>query len=100
MLIFIISGQSRTSPFSHLNRNMSILDSYNKYHKWFIIFTDELKNTYDYKVYITTDDIHLQDTIDYFGKNIGNIHLLNTNYYMKNVDNKINDVFIGTIHRD
>ena len=33
MLIFIISGQSRTSPFSHLNRNMSILDSYNKYHK-------------------------------------------------------------------
>ena len=38
MLIFIISGQSRTSPFSHLNRNMSILDSYNKY-----IFTDELK---------------------------------------------------------
>ena len=89
MLIFIISGQSRTSPFSHLNRNMSILDSYNKY-----IFTDELKNTYDYKVYITTDDIHLQDTIDYFGKNLGNIHLLNTGYYMKNVDNEINDVNI------
>jgi hypothetical protein len=87
MIIFIISGQARNSPFSHSKREMKILHSYNKY-----IFNTKFVKNYDYKVYITTDDIHLQDTIDYFGKNIGNIHLLNTGYYYNNISNKINDV--------
>ena len=92
-IIFLFSGQSRTFPFS-FNRNGKekiILESYNKF-----IFTEKFKNTCNYKIYITTDDIHLEDTISYFGKNnIGNIHLLDTNYYNKNVSKckNINDYF-------
>ena len=59
-IIFLLTGESRTFPFS-LNkqkRNINILNSYNKF-----IFTDEFKTLYDYKLYISTDDIHLHDTI-------------------------------------
>jgi len=57
---------------------MNILDSYNKY-----IFTDEFRTSCNYRIYITTDDIHIDDTVNYFTKeNIGNIHMLSTNYYL------------------
>lgn len=83
-IIFLFSGQARTFPFS-FNRNGKekiILESYNKF-----IFTEKFKKTCNYKIYITTDDIHLHDTITYFNeKNIGNIHLLNPNYYKKKVN--------------
>jgi hypothetical protein len=83
-IVFLFSGQSRTFPFSH-NRNgnhIQMLERYNKF-----IFTEKFKSMYKYKIYITTDDLQLSDTISYFGdNNIGNIHLLNTNYYKKNVN--------------
>jgi hypothetical protein len=89
-IIFLFSGQARTSPFN-INkdmRNMDILKSYNDF-----IFTDEFKRLYNYKIYISTDDIHLNDTINYFGKeNVGNIHLLNTEFYLKPVKNKVDNV--------
>jgi len=85
-IVFCFTGQSRTSPFS-LNkkkRNNEILDSYNKY-----IFTEEFKKKYDYEIYISTDNIDLDDTINYFNrKNIGNIHLFDTDFYLKPVKNK------------
>ena len=73
-IIFLFTGNARTFPFNiyHNMRNAEILDSYNKY-----IFTDKFKSLYKYKIYISTDDIHLSDTIYYFSENIGNIHLLN-----------------------
>ena len=80
-IIFLFSGQSRTSPFSHNYNPNNILESYNKF-----IFTPEFKACYKYSIYITTDDIHLDNTFSYFNEtNIGNIHLLNTEYYKKNV---------------
>lgn len=89
-IVFLFSGQSRTSPFSlnYENRSYEIIKSYNEY-----IFTEEFLDKYNYKVFISTDDVHLQDTIEYFSEsNIGNIHLLDTNYYYKNIDNKVKDV--------
>jgi hypothetical protein len=84
-IVFLFSGQCRNSPFglNHANRNLDILDSYNTF-----IFTPEFKQLYSYKIYISTDDIHLDDVISYFSEeNIGNIHLLNTElnteYYLK-----------------
>ena len=90
-VIFLFSGQSRRSPFSIKNKEgrcLEILNSYNKY-----IFTQEFKSKYNYQVFISTDDIHLSDTINYFSiENIGNIHLLDTNYYYKNICSKVKDV--------
>ena len=79
-IVFLFSGNARTSPFNlnTNNRNQKILDSYNQY-----IFTESFKQKYDYAVYITSDDIHLQDTIQYFSENnIKNIHLLDKDYYL------------------
>jgi hypothetical protein len=79
-VVFLFSGNARTSPFTleKGKRNKSILESYQKY-----IFTDSFKEKYDYDVYITSDNIHLEDTIRYFSENhIKNIHLLDNQYYL------------------
>jgi hypothetical protein len=84
-IVFLFSGQARISPFGYNPKPNNILESYNKF-----IFTPEFKAQYKYKIYITTDDIHLANTFSYFNEtNIGNIHLLNTKtnseFYKKNV---------------
>ena len=89
-IVFLFCGESRTSPISLNNekRSIDILNSYNKY-----IFTEEFKSKYNYKIFISTDDINLSDTFDYFlQENVENIHLLNTNNYYKNINSKIKDV--------
>ena len=96
-IIFLFSGESRTSPFSfnleNRMRSNPILDSYDKF-----IFTDKFKSLYNYKIYITTDDIHLENTRTYFSNtNIGNIHLLNPNcptdvYVKGDPKNKISNI--------
>lgn len=88
-IVFLFSGQARTFPFAH-NRNdkhIHILESYNKF-----IFTTAFKEMYNYKIYITTDDLHLSDTYSYFGDKIGNIHLLNTGFYKKTVNIPSKDI--------
>ena len=86
-IIFIFSGESRCNPLSHNNNNASIIDSYNKN-----IFNEEFKSSYKYKICISTDDIHLHNTVNYFGNdNIMNIHLLNTGHYYKYA-NPINNI--------
>jgi hypothetical protein len=89
-VIFLFSGQARTSPFNIIEyeRNIDILNSYNKY-----IFTEKFKSTYDYKIYISSDNIHLHDTISFFSQNnIGNIHLIDTNYYYKSITHPIKNI--------
>ena len=86
-IVFLFCGESRTSPISLNNekRSIDILNSYNKY-----IFTEEFKSKYNYKIFISTDDINLSDTFDYFlQENVENIHLLNTNNYYKNINSKL-----------
>lgn len=88
--IFLFSGQSRVFPFckDKSKRNVEVLNSFNKY-----VFTEDFKRLYDYQIFISTDDIHLSDSINYFGKeHIENIHLLNTGYYYKNINNEIKPV--------
>jgi hypothetical protein len=88
-VIFIFSGEARTSPFNLdiTKRCNDILNSYNEY-----LFNEQFKATYNYKIYITADNIHLEDTINYFTPDkIGNIHLLDTDFYLKPITNKIPD---------
>jgi len=88
-IIFLFSGESRSFPFSHnTNKSSDILKSYNDF-----IFTDKFKSIYNYKIYFTTDDLHLENTISYFKlNNIGNIHLLKTNFYLKKINNNIEKI--------
>jgi len=89
-IIFLFSGNARTSPFNLdvSKRNNSILQSYNDY-----LFTEEFKSLYNYKVYITADDVHLRDTIDYFTPNhIRNIHILDTGFYLNPIEHKTKNV--------
>jgi hypothetical protein len=84
-VVFLFSGNARSSPFTTEleKRSKLILDSYNKF-----IFTEDFKENYDYEVYITADNIHLQDTIQFFSDNhIKNIHLLDTDYYLSTKPN-------------
>jgi hypothetical protein len=82
-IVFLFSGQARTSPFS-VNpspKSVRILDSYNKF-----IFTEKFKSLYKYKIYISTCDLNLDITNEYFGDiNVGNIHLFYKSYYKKNI---------------
>ena len=86
-IVFLFSGNSRTSPFAKDTESNNILESYNKY-----IFTEDFKRYYNYKVYISCDDLHLDKTINYFGNNLGNIHLTDTNYYLYKTTNEIKDI--------
>jgi hypothetical protein len=86
-IIFLFTGEARTSPFNVINeeRNMDVLDSYNKY-----VFNDEFKSKYNYKIYFSVDDLNIEDTLNYFQKDkIGNIYLKAKNYYLYNINNEI-----------
>jgi hypothetical protein len=78
----LLSGQSRTNGLSlNPTKHTTILNSWDKY-----IFTDEFKAAYDYDIYITSDTLDVSASLDYFGpERVKNIHLLDTNYYMKPV---------------
>ena len=90
-IAFLFTGQSRCNPLSHnANKQNIILDSYSKY-----IFTEEFKKKYEYDIFISTDDINIEKTINYFGKeHIKNIHLFNTNFIL-NQNRKYNIPDIG-----
>jgi len=85
-VVFLLCGESRCNPLSfNKNPNSDILTSLSTF-----IFTEEFKKQYDYTIYISTDDIHLENTISYFGReHISNIHLINTNYYLKPIKTHI-----------
>jgi hypothetical protein len=88
-ICILISGQSRTSPFSTNNKydNNYINDYFLKN-----ILNDEFKSKYDYKVYLSADDIDINKFIEIFKiENIGNLHLINKNYYLNEINNKILD---------
>lgn len=63
-IAFLFSGQSRNSILS-LNQinHTAITDSWDKY-----IFNTDLKEAYDYDVFITSDNMDINKTCAYFGK--------------------------------
>ena len=85
---FLISGQARTNPLS-LNpvKHSAITDSWDKY-----IFTEGLKETYDYDIYISTDNLDIDATTAYFGDHVKNIHCMDTDWYYKPINNMIESV--------
>lgn len=81
-IAFLISGQSRTNGLGlNPTKHSAILDSWDKY-----IFTNEFKANYEYDIFITTDNLDVSATLEYFGPDrVKNVHLMDTDYYMKSV---------------
>jgi hypothetical protein len=85
-IAFIFSGEIRCNPLNHNcnNRKESIKSSYANY-----IFTDKFKDNYDYDVFISTDDLNLTNTYNFFGPNLKNVHLFDTNFYSEEIESNI-----------
>jgi hypothetical protein len=85
-IALLFCGQTRTNPLSNNSvKHEIITDAWEKY-----IFTERFKELYKYDIYISTDDIDIDKTLEYFGKeNIKNIHTLDNDWYLNPVKNKI-----------
>jgi hypothetical protein len=65
-----------------------ILESYEKN-----FFTSEFKNNVDYDIFISTDNINIEKTLDFFGKdNVKNIYMYNNNNYLHPIESKLNSI--------
>jgi hypothetical protein len=88
---FLFSGQSRTNMLSLNPTNHSVItDSWDKY-----IFHADLKEAYDYDVFITSDNMDIDKTFAYFGQDhVKNIHLLDIDWYLHRPTTVIPDINI------
>jgi hypothetical protein len=71
----LFTGNTRSNPLGFSKSpNGDILEGYKNN-----IFNNEFKEMFDYDIFISTDDIHIQNTISFFGfEHIKNIHILNS----------------------
>jgi hypothetical protein len=54
------------------------------------MFTQEFMKKYDYKIFLTSDNLRLEKVFKYFGKDkIANFHLMDSEYYYKPIEQKI-----------
>ena len=83
----IFSGQMRANS---LNTNFThdniILESINKY-----LLNEEFKNKFEYDIFISTDIINIDKSIDFFKDNLKNVNITETNWYMKPISSSINN---------
>lgn len=77
-IAIIFSGQMRQNSLGNSN-DSTILESYNKY-----FFNDLFKETYDYDVYFSVDQINIEKTKEYFGSNLKNINITENSYFLNN----------------
>ena len=87
-IAILFVGQIRTNSLSLVNEHpKDIINSYDKY-----FFTNEWKEKVDHDIFITTDDMHLRNTFEYFGNDkIKNIHLMEPNFLLNPISTKIPD---------
>jgi len=87
-ICFILSGQIRKNSLKDdVSDDNTILESYKN------IFSDLLKEKYNYNIFISTDIINISKTFNYFGEeNVKNIHCSDNNFYLHPISNNILDV--------
>jgi hypothetical protein len=85
-IALLICGQTRTNPLSNNSvKHEIITDAWDKY-----IFSEKFKELYSYDIYISTDNINIDNAQEYFGKdNVKNIHTLDNDWYLNPVETKI-----------
>ena len=88
-IAILFSGQIRNNSLSsiHKTNDNSILESIQRY-----FLNEKFKEKYDYDIFISTDEIDIEKTLDFFGKeNVKNIHLIESNYFLNPIQNIIPD---------
>jgi len=89
----LIVGQMRTNPLSGSSLSTDVItNSIKKY-----IFNDKFKSRFNYDVYISTDNLDINSTTEFFGDNLKNIHM-SEREYLKN-DNLSPDWYLHPINR-
>jgi hypothetical protein len=81
----LYSGQMRSNSLnSNSNKDDIILQSTSNY-----FLTDDFKEKYDYDVFFSVDNIDIDAAKQYFGENLKNINITESDYYMTPIDDKI-----------
>ncbi len=82
----IISGQIRANSLNpDFTHDSIILDSIKEY-----FLNEEFINEYEYDIFISTDQIDVDKSKEFFGENLKNINLTESNWYMNNQEIQIN----------
>jgi hypothetical protein len=83
---FICSGQMRTNSLNpNYDRDTIVLDSFKKN-----ILNDEFKSKYDYDFFISSDNISIEKSINFFGENLKNVNVTKKNWFLNPVNIEIN----------
>ena len=86
-IAILYAGQIRSNSLSsiHVTNDNSILESIESY-----FLNEKFKEKYDYDIFISIDEVDIEKTLDFFGKdNVKNIHLIENNYYLNPIQNTI-----------
>lgn len=75
-IAIMLTGQMRTNGLSNDSNDTIILDSIKKY-----LLNNTFKENFEYDVFISTDQIDINKTKEYFGNNLNNINLTEKNWY-------------------
>lgn len=79
------SGQMRSNSLNpNFNHNDIILNSIEQN-----LLNDEFKKTFDYDIFISTDNINLDRANRFFGDNLKNINLTEKNWYMNSIETPV-----------
>ena len=84
----LYSGQLRGSSINkYFKKDNIILDSTTNF-----LLNDEFKKMFDFDVFFSVDDcLDIDKAKDYFGENLKNIHITETDWYMHPIQNKIHN---------
>lgn len=86
-ICFLFSGQIRKNSLKNDVSDDNILNSYKN------IFNDAIKEKYNCDIFISTDIIDIDKTLNYFGKEcVKNIHCSDNNFYLNPISSNIIDV--------
>lgn len=85
-IAILFSGQARCAPFSHNEYKNTLITETISQH----FLNDVFKEKYEYDIFMSADDLHLDNTYNFFGRDhIKNIHLYNTGFYTIPIQNHI-----------
>ena len=86
-ICFLFSGQIRKNSLkNNVSDDNTILNSYKN------IFNESIKEKYNCDIFISTDIIDIDKTLNYFGKEyVKNIHCSNNNFYLNEISSNILD---------